>query len=172
MTTNLVSKIHAGIEGTYSGASAYSTQNDLTTFTKQSLAPIPLDSGTATGQADTLFTGERTLSASASENLDFAGALTDNLGNTLTFGHIKALEIEADAGNTNSVIVGATASNQFIAGFGGATHSWTLGPGDRMVVYSKAGWAVTPSTGDLLKVANSGSGTSVKYRITALGTSN
>lgn len=169
---NLVSKIHAGIDATYSGASAYSTQTAVTTFKKDSLVPISLDSGTALGQADTLFTSERTLSASATENLDFAGALVDNLGNTLTFGHVKALEIEADAGNTNNVVIGATSANAFLAAFGASTHTWTLQPGDRMVVYSKAGWAVTAATADLLKVANSAAGTSVKYRITAIGTSN
>jgi hypothetical protein len=167
----LVSKIHAGIEATYQLPSVYSTQLDIQSYAKQSLSPISLDSGTGAGQADTIFSSERVLAASATENLDFAGAMADPLGNTLTFGHIKAIEIEADAGNTNNVVVGGTSSNAFLAGFGASGNTWTLGPGDRMTVYSKAGWSVVASTGDLLKVANSGSGTSVKYRITAIGTS-
>jgi hypothetical protein len=173
MTTSLTSKIHAGIEGQYQAASLFGTQLDIPSFTKQSLNPISLDSGVAAGQCDTMFCSERTLAASATENLDFAGALTDPLGNSLTFGHIKAIEIEADAANVNNVVVGGTASNQFIAGFGAATHTWILTPGARMIIYAGAGvgWPVVAATGDLLKVANSGSGTSVKYRITAIGTS-
>jgi hypothetical protein len=171
MTTTLTSRIHAGIEGAYQAPSAFSTQLDIESFNKQSLQPISLDTGTGANQCDTMFCNERTLAASASENLDLAGTLTDALGNLLTFGHVKGIEIEADAGNTNSVVIGATASNAFVGPFGASGNTWTLGPGDRLVAYSKAGWAVTPSTGDLLKVANSGAGTSVKYRITLIGTS-
>jgi|SRR5579884_2966056 len=167
----LTTKIHAGIEAVYQLPPVYSVNADIQSYNKQSLTPISLDSGTALGQADTIFSSERVLAASASENLDLAGALTDPLGNILNFGHVKAIEIEADAGNTNAVIIGATAANAFLAGFGAAGNSWTLGPGDRLVAYSKTGWAVVPGTGDLLKVANAGAGTSVKYRITAIGTS-
>lgn len=167
----LLTKIHAGIEATYQTASTYSTQVNDPTFAKQALAAISLDSGTGAMQADTILSFEHTLAASASENVDFAGALADPLGLTVTFGHVKAIEIEADAGNTNNVVVGGTASNAFLAAFGASGNTLILAPGDRIVLYSKAGYAVTPATGDLLKVANSAAGTSVKYRFTAIGTS-
>lgn len=169
--SSLTSKIHAGIDATYQASSEYSTVTADPSYAKPALAPISLDSGTATGQCDTIFSAEHTLAASASENLDMAGSMVDPLGNTVNFGHVKAIEIEADAGNTNNVVVGNTASNAFVGPFGAAGNTWTLGPGDRMVAYSKAGWPVVANTGDLLKVANGGSGTSVKYRITLLGTS-
>ena len=168
---SLLSKIHAGIEATYQLPSVYSTQLDLQQYNKQSLAPISLDSGTASGQADTIFSSERTLAASATENLDLNGALLDPLGQTVNLLHVVAIEIEADAGNTNNVVVGGTASNAFLGPFNASTDTWTLAPGDRLVAFSKAGWPVTPATADLLKVANSAGGTSVKYRVTIIGRS-
>jgi hypothetical protein len=41
---------------------------------------IALASGTAAGQADRVFSDTRTLAASANEDLDLAGALTDAFG--------------------------------------------------------------------------------------------
>jgi hypothetical protein len=167
----LVSKIHAGIEGTYQLPSVYSTQLDIQQFNKQSLTPVSLDSGTGPKQCDTIFSSERVLAASASENLDLNGTMNDPLGQVVNFLHVKGIEIEADAGNTNNVIIGGTAANAFVGPFGGAANTWSLAPGDRIVAYSAAGWPVTPATADLLKVANSAAGTSVKYRITIIGTS-
>src|SRR3954465_110978 len=48
----------------------------------------------------------RTLGASASEDLDLAGVLTNAFGAVLTFTKIKAIVIRAAVGNTNDVVVG------------------------------------------------------------------
>lgn len=49
------------------------------------------------------------LAASASENLDLAGGLTDDFGATLTFTAIKEIIIHASSANTNNVLVGGAA---------------------------------------------------------------
>ncbi len=143
-------------------------------------APLPygrsvsLASGTAAGQADLIFHDRRTLAASATEDLDLAGVLTDPFGGTLTFARIKALLISASAANTNSVIVGAASATQW-ATLLNAAGTVTLRPGGMFVAVAgdadASAWAVTATTGDLLKVANSAGSTSVTYDIVAIGCS-
>lgn len=127
--------------------------------------------GGGVDQASKLFHDERTLAASATESLDLAGGLTDAFGTALTFAGIKGLIIRAAAGNTNDVLVGGAASNAFINWVGDATDVIAIKPGGLLVLLAPtaAGYAVTTSTGDLLKVANSGGTTGVTYEIIILG---
>jgi len=67
---------------------------------------LQFTSGTGANQADIVWTDERTLAASGSEDLDLAGALTDAFGATITAVELVAIIIVADAGNTNNVVVG------------------------------------------------------------------
>lgn len=137
---------------------------------------ISLASGTAAGQADRMFSDTRTLAASATEDLDLAGsALTDAFGAALTFVKVKTILIKAADGNTNNVIVGGAATNGFVSWVGGATHTVTVRPGGLLLLSVGAGdlnaYGVTAATGDLLRVGNSGAGTSVSYDIVVVGTS-
>lgn len=133
---------------------------------------ISLTSGTAAGQADILWTDTRTLGASATENLDLAGVLTDAFGATLTAAKVKAVMISADAANTNNVVVGGHASAAFVGWFGDATDTIVLKPGYFFLLGgSGTGYTVTATTGDLIKVLNSAGTTGVTYSITVIGTS-
>lgn len=155
------------IQGAYAGA------NDLGTvaFSFDKRTPFAFVPGTGTGQADKLFSDTRTLAASATEDLDLAGGLTDPLGSTLTFVKIKAIYIKASAANTNSVVIGAAASNDFVGPWS-ADGTTSIPPGgELLLVHGGAGWTVTASTGDLLKIANSSSGTGVTFDIILIGTS-
>lgn len=140
-------------------------------------APIDLDcgldftSGTGTDQANLIFSDQRTLGASASENLDVRGVLSDLLGNLLTMVKIKAILIKASANNTNNVVLGNDA-NSVQLGFSAITATWSIPPGGWfMVTAPAAGWQVSISGGgDIIKIANSGGATSVTYDIVVLGT--
>lgn len=111
----------------------------------------------------------RTLAASASENLDLAGVLTAFDGSTVTFTKIHGIYIRPADTNTNQVVVGNAASNQFVGPFGAAAHTAAVDAGSTLMFTSKAGWTVTPGTADILKVANSGGGTGVDYDIVIFG---
>jgi hypothetical protein len=128
--------------------------------------------GTGANQAKAAFADVRTLAASANESLDLAGGLTDAFGNAITFTKVKALIIEAAAGNTNDVLVGGAASNGFISLFGDATDVVKVKPGGAFAITAPDanGLAVTAGTGDLLKIANSAGGSAVTYTITVIGT--
>lgn len=127
--------------------------------------------GTGADQAQKLWTDQRTLTASATEELDLAGGLTDVFGTALTLTKVKALIIKAAAANTNNVIVGGAASNAWAAAVGAANDTITVRPGGTLVLIApdSTGYAVTAGTGDLLKIANSAGSTSVTYDIAVLG---
>lgn len=130
-----------------------------------------LTDGVAAGQADRVFTDTRTLAPSATENLDLAGVLTDAFGALITFATIKAVIVRARKENTNDVQVTRPATNG-VPLFMAAGDGVPVRPGYAFAVFgSSAGYAVTPATGDILTVTNSGAGTPVTYDVVVIGTS-
>lgn len=133
---------------------------------------ITLINGTGAGQADLVFTDTRTLTASATENLDLAGSLTDAYGVTITFARIKAVIIVAATGNTNDVQVTRPASNG-VPLFLAAGDGLSVRPGGAFAwaCADATGVVVTASTGDILTVTNSAGSTSVTYTVIIIGAS-
>jgi hypothetical protein len=137
-------------------------------------AALTLAAGTGAGQADIAFTDTRTLAASATEDLDLAGALVGVEGAAVVFARIKAIVITAAAGNTNNVVVSRPASNGLVL-FSAASDAIPIRPGGFLAVGTGAadatGIVVTAGTGDLLTITNSSSGTGVDYSIAVVGCS-
>lgn len=134
---------------------------------------VAYTSGVGASQVDKVWTDVRTIAASGTDDLDLAGALVDALGATITFVKVKAIFIAAADANTNNVVVGAAAANQFVGPFGAATHTVSVRPGGFFGIACKdaTAYGVTAGTGDLLRIANSGAGTGVDYTVVILGTS-
>lgn len=126
--------------------------------------------GTGANQANMWWHDQRTLTASATEDLDMAGSLTSVFGTTITFTSIKGLFVYAASGNTNDVQVTRPASNGV---------PWLMAAGDGIALKPGAwvawfdpsanGAAVTGGTGDLITFTNSAGGTSVTYDVFILG---
>lgn len=131
---------------------------------------VQLTNGTGAGQANQIFTDQRTLAASGTESLDLAGSLTNAFGATLTFTKIKAVYIKAAAGNTNNVRVTRPASNGLPL-FLGASDGLDVLPGGVFfwACSDDTAVAVTGGSGDLLTLTNSSSGSSVTYDIAIVG---
>ena len=158
--------INVGINVSQTGTRNRGSQS----FTDTATFALKFKAGNATtSQTDVLFSDTRTLTASSSENLDLRGSLVDALGATINAAEITAIYVQAVAGNTNDVVVGGATSNAFVGPFGASAHTIAVQPGDCFLATSKKGWTVTAGTGDLLKIANSGAGTSVTYNIIILG---
>jgi hypothetical protein len=134
---------------------------------------INLADGTDANEANRIYHATRTLAASANEDLDLSGVLLDPLGDTLTFARVKALIVSAAAANTNNVIVGGAGTNTFINWVSDATDKIIVRPSGVFCVIASdiTAYVVTAGTGDLLRVANSGAGSSVTYDITIIGAS-
>lgn len=124
--------------------------------------------GTGALQANKVWRDLRTLSAGASETIDLSGTLTDHEGNTVAFVGVKEVLIGIiGPDGTKKLQVGNAASNSFQGPLSsGATEDvfyqleWTHP--------SAAGFAVTNSSNDNLKINNPGAG-SVTYFIMVLG---
>jgi hypothetical protein len=133
----------------------------------------PLTTGTGANNADKLYAASITLGPSAGQDIDLAGVLTDPFGVALTFVKLKGVAIKAATGNTNNVNVSRPASNG-VPWFLAASDGFALGPGG-IFLYANPGAAgiatVTAATADILRVDNSGAGTSVTLDIVLLGTS-
>jgi hypothetical protein len=133
---------------------------------------VSLTNGTGAGMADRVFTDTRTLGASATEDLDLAGVLTDAFGALITFAKIKALVVKAAAGNTNNVNLSRPAGATGVPLFLAISDGLVIPPGFTFAWFgSGAGVTVTPSTGDLITLTNGAGGTSVTFDIVILGTS-
>jgi hypothetical protein len=130
-----------------------------------------LTDGTGANQAKSVFVDTRTLTASATEDIDLSGVLLDAFGTAILFTKIKALIISADATNVNDVVVGGASANQAFPFFGAATERVKVKPGGvvAFIAPDVNGYAITAGTADLLKILNSAGGTSVIYTIAIVG---
>jgi hypothetical protein len=157
---------------TAAASKAIGTALSTSTNTLSMALTAAIASGTGNGKADLVFQDRRTLTASSSENLDLAGVLTGPLGDVLTFVKVRAIIVAAAAANTNDVVIGGAATNAFTGPLGATTHTIAVQAGGSIVLTAPtAGWAVTASTGDIIKVLNGGAGTPVTYDIVIVGAS-
>jgi hypothetical protein len=131
-----------------------------------------LISGVGAGAVDRVFTDERTLAASATEDLDLAGVLADMFGALITFAKVKAIIIQAADGNTNNINVSRPAGATGVPIFLAISDGFVLPPGFTFAWFgSGAGVTVTATSGDLITITNAAGGTSVTYKVIILGTS-
>jgi hypothetical protein len=172
----LTSQLQAYVSATQTAAAGAPDLGALSqaTHTLTVSKVLDLASGTGAGAADVLYSDTNTLAASANTDIDLAGALANAIGGTSVFVRVKGLYVAASAANTNNVVVGNATTNAW-ATLLGATHTLTLRPGAWVLLGTGSadatGYAVTAGTGDLLRIANSGAGTSVSYDIAIIGAS-
>lgn len=132
---------------------------------------VGFTNGSGANQASLLFVDQRTVTASANDDIDLAGTLTDNLGGTCVFAKVKGIRIRADATNPGDLLIGPAAANGFLAPFNAAADRIRCAPGGYvdLVNPSAAGWAVVAATGDILRITNGSGGGSATYKIEILG---
>lgn len=131
---------------------------------------LTYNDGTGAGQANLVWSDRRTLAPSANESLDLAGSLSGLLG-AANFAAVKFIKISAAPGNANNVVVSRPASNGVPFVDADEKVCPDIRPGGKFEWGSPdaAGVVVTPSTGDLLNIANSGGTTDVVYDIVIIG---
>lgn len=164
----LTSKIILDLSASQSGSNDFGGPE----FTPRMRKVLELASGVGANQADLLFADERTLAASATEDLDLAGVLADAFGATITAAEVVAIFIFAAEANTNNVVVGDATSP--VPLFGGTNPTFAVKPGGFFCVGApNAAGLLTVGAGstDDLKITNSNSGTSVTYQIAILARS-
>ena len=126
--------------------------------------------GTGASQANMWWHDQRTLTASATEDLDLAGSLTSVFGTTITLTSLKGVLVYAATGNTNNVNVTRPAANGI---------TWLLAAGDGISLKPGAwvawfdpsanGATVTAGTADLITFTNSAGTNTITYDVFLLG---
>lgn len=128
--------------------------------------------GTGDDQITGMWHDRRVIAASTDDDLDLAGSLTNNYGETLTFTKIKVLAVRNQSGlvttghataTTQIITVVKTATNDY------ATHNVAVDP-DGLFVYTnpKGGITVTAGTADILRIGNPAGG-AAQYDIVIAG---
>lgn len=134
-----------------------------------------ITNGTTDGKMDQLFHVNSSVTAASPVDHDLAGGVTDSFGNTLTFATVKFIYLKVDTTTTGYYIeIGGgddgAGNNAFI--------NWVADGSDKIRVYNEGvvmmyspndGFAVTATTGDILRVAAS-AGT-IGYEMIIGGTS-
>jgi hypothetical protein len=131
-----------------------------------------LTNGTGANQANAMFSDQREIAASGNDDLDLAGTLTDAFGATVTFARVKLLLIKAADTNQNNLVVGG-ASSTFTSWVTGTNAAVVVRPGGLLVLSAAdaTAYAVTATSADVLRLSNSGAGSSISYDIVVIGTS-
>ncbi len=146
-------------------------QNKYTYF--QTLAQ-----GTGAGNSKIFYQHTYTLAASASQDVDLAGAVADVFGNTVTFAKVKIIYVELQTTTTaTSIYVGGSSSNGFINWISSAGTFATDQPkitvrngGVFLLACTDAtGYAVTAGTADILKLTNADGANSATVRVAIVG---
>lgn len=130
---------------------------------------VELLNGTSNAQADLAFIDTRQLADNTPEDLDLAGVLVNALGATLTMAEVVAILIVSDAANTTDLEVG-DATAEALLFFGAAGDTAVVKPGGFLMAYNPAGWPITATSADDLKISN-GSGAAASYSIAIIGRS-
>jgi hypothetical protein len=159
----LTSSVHVVAKSAHTVAVGLSTVTDTVGFSvNRSYA-----NGTSSAQCDLVYHASRTLTTAASESLDLAGGITDAFGTAVTFAKVKSIVIENTSASM-TLTIGGDGTAPF--------ETWASGTvlvpplGTFALVAPGAGFTVTATTGDLLKILNS-SGSSTTYKIWINGTS-
>ncbi len=160
--------------------SKVSIKGVLTTSRDAGDATVPLSvvsstdvaNGTGADQANAYYEDDFSIAASGTLAIDLSGSLVDPNNVTVAFTSVKEILIKADTTNTNNIVYGNAASNQFLGPLGAATHTIAIKPGGRMSLsegYSAAGWAVAGGSTDNILLTNSAGGTPVTGTIVIIG---
>lgn len=127
-----------------------------------------LAAGTGDSQIDTIYQAQRSLAAGASETLDLSGSLTNNLGGSAVFGHVKLVYIRSLSSSGNLIVGNAS---QAWEGWISASGTETIASkGTLLHVSPNDGWAVVNGVSDGLKITSSDTAVA-SYIISIQGTS-
>lgn len=168
MTTSLSSQLRLTL--------GWQFQNSLDLSTVADNGSIQLDddleNGSGLDQANLIWHDQRTLAAAAHDDLDLAGTLTDAFGQTVTFTKLKGLLLHNRATTAGEILHVGGGSNPIVDWIGAGGDLVKVGPAGILLLWnpSLAGYTVTASTADVLRITNAGIG-SIDYDILLLGVS-
>jgi hypothetical protein len=138
----------------------------------------------ANGTADLKYSAKYTINGNQSQDIDLAGNLTDRFGATITFARIKCLHVRVlgtadDSASTGGPVDvgGGTAGAQFVNWISVNTAKVRVGgsAGRKGCLHlscdDATAYAVTATTGDILRLTNVHATNAVKVAVVLIGSS-
>ncbi|MBX3380895.1 MAG: hypothetical protein KF805_12455 [Phycisphaeraceae bacterium] len=134
--------------GITSAAASSSVSDLLTNFTD----------GTGDGKASGVYVKSGSISASANDDIDLSGSVTNAFGTTVAMAKIKAIAIKNKATTTGyNLLIGGSASAAITTILGGTAPTLKIGPKGWVVLNNPFdGHVVTATTADILRLTASG----------------
>ena len=156
--------IRLALDTTMTSALDLSTSQDVLSL----VFPLTITDGVGANQSNRHFSDRRALAASASEDVDLSGALTDAFGASLALTKVKAVIVINRSGNGAGISVRGAASNG-VANFMPGAHVLADGGAFATFDFTAAGWTVAPGTGDKITVTNLSGSVGATYDIYVIG---
>ena len=153
------------LAATYTGAAGVGSASQVIGESKA----VALTGGTGAGKADKLYSAAINIAASGNTTINLTTG-DDVFGVALAMVKVKAIVVEADATNTNDIVIG-NGTNPLVGPFGAGNQTIAVKPGGMLTIASKDGYSVVASTGDVVKITNSSSGSAVTGKIAIIGAS-
>lgn len=174
-TTLAINTLRAAIGWNYSNSTSFGADTNNQggiTYTKT------LTNGSGAGNAQKIYVAAGTIAGAGTLNLDLAASLVDVFGNSITFANIKVLYVELTTATTaTSIKVGGADSAPFV--------NWIVSDGTitdeepgvivrnggmfMLACTDATGYAVTATTGDILKLTNLDASNTATYRVCLIG---
>lgn len=166
MATTLTGTMAASMSGSFSNPDAGGGAAGQSISITSSLA---LTNGTGNNMADRHY-GLTSTVGTGGTSFDLAASLVDTFGSTITFVSIVGILIKNSSSTTGENIIVGNGTNPFLTWCGAGTHTVTVKPGGVFALFAPLDpYAVTASTGDVLKIA-AATGT-ITYSIEIFGRS-
>ena len=120
--------------------------------------------------ANLLYNDRLTISNCGATDLDLAGSLENQIGETLTFAKVYGIYVHNRSSTaSDKVHIGGDANSVPI--FGAVADYLIIGPGGCLLAIDPTdGWTVTASTGDIIEISNPG-GNDIDCDVAILGKS-
>lgn len=125
--------------------------------------------GTGADQANQVWSDQRTLAASANEELDIQGGTLENgFGQAITFSAIKAIFIR-NRSTTGELLVGGAAANAFDSPFGDSSDKVRVRRGGILLLTGPDAVGHAVDASDVLKIDNEDTVNTLTYDIILVG---
>ena len=136
------------------------------------LTDVYLSNGTGSNQADRVAYDDRTLGASASEDLDLQTLTATSTGAAVGLVELRSITLKAGASNGANLTVGPGSSNGLLSLFADPSDKIKLAPGATLTLVAPSDGAYPVSgTNKVLSVSNTDASSSSSYSILLIGTS-
>ena len=164
-------EVTVAASGAMTGSST-ETQNNTGNITSRGRR-LKYTVGTGAGAVNLIWSDTRSVATATNDDIDLnGGGLTNAVGEAVAFAAIKMMLIEAAEANTANIVVQPEPTNGWDTWVGDTSDAVIVQPGEMFLKASPsaAGYVVTATTGDLLRI-NHGDAATQSYTITLFGLS-